>query len=192
MPINPSLRPKTRVRTAVLRDASAMASVFVDSWRSAYPGLLPERVLMRVTKDRIAPRLSARLAAGARHEIHLVAERVGGGIIGMAQAGPVQDKGLFIGADAVDSEIFTLYVSPDAQNEGAGRLLIQGMFEQLRLRGFKNTVAWMVEGNVTRFFYERIGARKIATRRAREWGTMVALEAYAWPALELKKQAETQ
>ena len=181
MPTNPSLRTRTRVRRAMPDDAPAMAEVFVESWRSTYPGLLPEKALLRMTSERLTPRLVARLSSATRNDVQLVAERVGGGIIGLAQAGLVLDKGLQIDNDAVTSEIYTLYVAPEAQGEGAGALLLSGLLDRLRSRGHANCVAWMVERNVSRFFYEHMGARKIATRRAREWGKVVSLEAYAWP-----------
>lgn len=41
-----------RIRVARLDDAAAVAEVYVETWRSAYAGLLPDKVLTGMSESR--------------------------------------------------------------------------------------------------------------------------------------------
>jgi hypothetical protein len=66
------------VRQATSADARAIAQAHVDSWRAAYPGLIPERFLERLSLDRRERQWAETLAAGEDKPIVLVAESLGG------------------------------------------------------------------------------------------------------------------
>lgn len=172
---------KVRVRPARECDAAAMGRLYVAAWRDSYPTLLPAAALLAMSADRSARQFS--FAIGRARELLLVAEGSQGALAGLLTGGEASDRGLRIGADRAEGEIFTLYVDPLAIGQGVGRaLLIEGL-AALAERGHRNGVAWMLRGNPARFFYEHMGARLVAAKRERNFGTVVELEAYAWPDL---------
>jgi len=169
------------VRAAMPRDAEAIARVYVESWRDAYPGILPAKLLLTLTVPGQAARWKSAIAAKGREGV-LVAEREGDGVIGMTSFGPARDAGL-----GFDSEIYTLYVHPLTTGEGVGRTLLAGGFDALARRGHAGCIIWAHAKNPARFFYEAMGGKLVAERDARLMGMQVPEAAFGWPALVLAK-----
>src|SRR5690349_22388225 len=115
-------------RPARLQDARAIARIDVETWRTTYAGMLPDRVLLRMSTERQA----GTWAGFVRHRPGdvLVAEhrQVGttsGDIVlaGFGNCGPQRDAVL-----GYAGEVYTLYIAPEAQGRGLGRLLLLGLF----------------------------------------------------------------
>ena len=144
-----SRRPALRVATS--DDASAIARIRVDSWRAAYAGIVPARILERMDAAAFAPRLALRLG-GADHGT-LVAQAAGGAVVGFVIAGPSRDE------DARGAgEIEAIYLAPGARGRGIGAALLEAACASLADRGFGNVVLWVLTANApARRFYERHG-----------------------------------
>lgn len=155
-----------------------MGRLYVAAWRDSYPSLLPAAALLAMSETRSARQFEFAIARA--REIILVAEGSAGEIAALLTAGRATDRGLMVGADRAQGEIFTLYVDPMATGQGAGALLLTAGLRALAERGHKNGVVWVLRGNPARFFYEHMGARLIAAKRERSFGILVDLEAYAW------------
>ncbi|HTT98934.1 MAG TPA: GNAT family N-acetyltransferase [Rhizomicrobium sp.] len=169
------------IRTARPADAAAIARVYIDSWHDTYPGVLSKSLLCSMTPKG----QTARWLASINHrELVLVAEHDKHGIVAMASAGAVRDRGL-----GYDGEVFTLYVDPDHFGCGAGRQLLTGTFAELRKRGFRSCVIWAHAGNNARFFYEAMGGRLVAERTARMMGDTVPEVAFGWKQLTLAERS---
>ena len=174
------------VRHARPPDAAAIACVHVDTWRSAYPGIVPKEYLVGMTEARQAVQWDATLRRRRPPETELVAEAhdgretivVGFGSCGRARAGPC------------DGEVYTLYVASDWQNQGIGRHLLAGLFGGLVEHGVKDALVWVLSANPSRYFYEAMGGTRISERRERFAGQMLDETAYGWPDLAawLKEQ----
>ena len=164
-----------RHRAAERRDLSAIGTVHVETWRDTYAGLLPDDMLLRMSPDIEASRWGRVVGGGG---LVIVAESDVDGIIGFGSAGRSRLRELPYG-----SEIYTLYVSPNHQGRGAGRLLLTALFEALELAGHSSALIWVLRDNQARFFYEAMGGRHAADRDEQLWGTVVAECAYAWDRL---------
>jgi hypothetical protein len=169
------------VRPARCADAPAMGRLFVAAWREAYPNLLPMATLLTMSHVRAACQFEAAITRG--RDTVLVAEERSQGLVGLATAGNANDRGLKVGSDRAQGEIFTLYVEPLATDRGIGGRLLTAILQSLAERGHRNVVVWVLKGNPARFFYEHMGAKLVATKRERRFGTLIGLEAYAWPDL---------
>jgi GNAT superfamily N-acetyltransferase len=167
------------VRPARRADAPAMGRLYVAAWREAYPSLLPTATLLSMSEARAARQFEAVITRG--RDTVLVAEIQPHGVAGLATAGPASDRGLKVGTDPAQGEIFTLYVEPLATDRGIGSWLLTAILQSLAERGHRNVVVWVLKGNPARFFYEHMGAKLVATKRERRFGTLIDLEAYAWP-----------
>ena len=174
-----------RIRRATRDDASAIARVHVETWQSAYAGLLPDSMLAGMSDVRYAAMWSQTLSDKTESRGVFVADDEDMGIVGFGSCGPVRDtpEGLD-GTEQRVGEVYLLYVETDFQNQGIGRRLLDALFRQLRADGFDTAVLWMLADNPTRFFYEGLGGLQVGERMDTFAGADVDEVAYAWRDLE--------
>jgi GNAT superfamily N-acetyltransferase len=165
------------VRPAIPADAGQIAAVFVETWRATYPGMLPDRVLVRMSDEAHAAYWSRLIAARRAREFVRVAARPDGLIAGFGSAGPERHGARLQG------EIYTLYIRPDWQNQGVGRRVLCALLQGLRERGCREAMLWVLAANPSRFFYEVMGGQRRYERTERLWGMDVAQIGYRWPDL---------
>lgn len=166
-----------RVRPARPEDAAAVARIYVETWRSVYAGVVPDRVLTQMSHLRQS--LAWRREIGMRGARRiLVADLKDPGVVGFVGVGPSR-----YGPLPFDGEIHTLYVADDFQGRGIGRALLGAGLAALREKGFAAAVVWVLSANPSRFFYEAMGGRKVAERNELLWGTVLHETAYGWPDL---------
>jgi ribosomal protein S18 acetylase RimI-like enzyme len=164
-----------RIRRAVAGDARGIARVHVETWRSAYAGILPDRVMVQMSVDDKAAawrRLIARQGGGEAVHVALAADNALVGFASCGSAGP--------GMIEYAGEIYTLYVLPDWQEQGIGRALLCQCFRALIDGGLDSAFLWVLADNPSRFFYEAMGGRRIGERDERLWGAVVHEVAYGW------------
>ncbi len=167
--------PLLRLRRARITDAPSIAEIYVDGWRQAYPGLVPTTVLLRLSPSAQARQWALALARQGVAETVVVAERANGSIVGFGSCGEARATKL-----PQAGEIYTLYVASDAQEQGIGRALLWRLFDTLLDRGLNSALVWVLAGNPARFFYEAMGARRIAERTERLWNAELPQAAYGW------------
>ena len=172
--------PIVRIRPGRLADAEAIARVYVEAWRSAYAGLIPNTVLVRMSASSQAREWSQQLSRRNLGDAVLVADLPGVGIIGFGSCGAARSSLL-----PHAGEVFTLYVVPDQQERGIGRALLFRLFGGLVDRGLDSAIIWVLSQNPARFFYEAMGGRRIADKQERLWNTSLAQTAYGWDDLRL-------
>ena len=160
------------VRPARLGDAESIARVEIETWRTTYAGMLPDRVLLNMSERR----QTGSWASFLRHrpEDVVVAQR-DGAIVGFGNCGTQRDNTIrFAG------EVYTLYVAPDRQGAGYGRNLLLALFQRLVNTGHATALVWVVRANPGRFFYERLGGQLIMHRKIPVGGQPVEAVAYGW------------
>jgi len=166
------------VRRARAGDARGCARVYVDAWRDAYAGLVPDRALLAMSRERQERYWAAAIADGNRQTLRgavHVAE-ADGGIVGVTSFG-VSRKPDF----GYRGEVFTLYVAGDHQGLGIGRDLLRRGLAGLRDAGCVPAFVWVLSGNPSRFFYDAMGGTKVAEKREELWGALLDQEAWGWP-----------
>ncbi len=160
-------------RAASAADAASIAAIDVETWRTTYAGMLSDETLLRLDPRRRADawRRAIRREPGDTLVIEEADVVVGFGSCGAQRTADLP----FVG------EVFTLYVEPDFQGRGHGRQLLTGLFERLLQRGLGSALVWVLRENPSRFFYERLGGRLVATRWIEMGGrSSVAGTAYGW------------
>ncbi len=173
------------IRRATRGDARAIARVHVESWRSAYAGIIPDRVMVDLSIDDKAlfwRRMVER--AGTRGAV-LVASVTEAGSPGAEIAGFASCAAASGGPADYDGEVQTLYVHPDWQEQGLGRALLCGTFQALKGAGYRSAFVWVLAQNPSRFFYEAMGGRQVGTRTEALWGAELPEIAYGWPDLDV-------
>lgn len=162
-----------RVRLPTRDDIAAIARIDVEAWRAAYPGILPDRVLVGLSPKRLALQWEHHVR---RRPVDVrVAEWTGAGVVGFGDCGAARAA-----LEGFGGEIYTLYVEPDFQGRGIGRALLLALFRRLVASGFRSASVWVLRDNPARFFYERLGGRVIAHRKIPVGGAPIPALAYGW------------
>ena len=168
-----------RIRPARLDDAAALSHLQVDSYRSAYAGLLPQDYLDHFTYEEQTHDWREWLSAPCQ-DIFLVAEEDTAGVVGysVGRAGKTA-------LDPYDSELLSLHVRKSFQGLGIGRRLFAGVAERLEQSGCASLMLWVLEANPARAWYERLGGHLIGRQYINlgdEGQPVTACEvAYGWP-----------
>lgn len=158
------------------RDASAIANIYVDSWRSTYAGVLPDEVLLKLnSSDREKRWWRQVLGRYRRNHLVQVAEDSRDGVVGFASGGPARGDNL-----PYRSEIYTLYLRDEFHSKGIGKRLFVGMSERLFKTRGPSMMVWVLRENPSRFFYEALGGKFVARRTSSVGGAPVEEFAYGW------------
>jgi ribosomal protein S18 acetylase RimI-like enzyme len=200
------------LRRARISDAAAIGAVHVAAWRSAYPGILPDEYLSRMSATRQARYYEATIASGA---IVLVAAPESGGprLVGFTTAGtgrrrsamreqnePWTRSGSEGGArpdqapkqaeQLGDGEIETLYVLDDWREQGLGRRLMRAAAKELAGKGCRSAYVWVLRDNPSRFFYQHLGGQQVAHGATLVAGISLAQTAFSWDPIDRLLAAE--
>jgi len=187
------------IRRARPTDAAAIGAVHVAAWRSAYPGILPDRFLSRLSAPRQAAYYDYTIRIGAdraRSGVHVATVSgidlgPGGGpsrIVGFATSSPAArpDNG---DPPLAQGEIETLYVLDDWRERGIARRLIRAAALHLSEQGCGSAFLWVLRDNPARWFYARLGGRPAAEGTIHVGGVAVSQTAYVWDPIDRLAQA---
>lgn len=161
------------IREASSSDAAGIARVHVDSWRTTYPGLVPEDVLANLSYER--GEAEWRQVFNSPDRVVFVAEGQAGEIIGFARGGPERT-----GNKGYDGELYAIYLLQAYQKQGIGSRLTLAVASRLASMGMKSLFVWVLSDNPARYFYEKIGGIRV-TEQAIEIGAARLMETgYGW------------
>ncbi|MBI1209463.1 MAG: GNAT family N-acetyltransferase [Azospirillum sp.] len=166
---------RTRIRPARPADAGAIARVHVDSWRTTYPGLVPDTYLVGLDADSSAGRWRTVLAGRRFGGGTVVADHADYGIVGFGTCGRQRTQLAEFGG-----EFYALYLRDVAQGQGLGRRMLTAMAASLVDLGMDAAVVWVLRNNPARWFYERLGGVCLAERPIRFAGSRLIESAYGW------------
>ena len=148
-------------------DADAIAAVHVASWRTAYRGIVPDRVLDGLDVGRRAEGWRRGLRDSPDGDLVAVA-LIDGRLCGFVRAGPRE-------GDETTGEIHAIYVDPQTWGQGLGGALLDFAERDLVNRGLSNGMLWAFAANDrARRWYERKGWRHDGTETTMDFdGTPV-------------------
>lgn len=111
------------VRRAIPEDARAVGAVARKTWAATYQHIIPEAIQGELLAQWYAEDRLVR-SIGNPNAAFFVAEEGEGGIVGFANAFPLQESG--------DAELGRLYILPEHQRKGLGRQLVRTAVDALR------------------------------------------------------------
>jgi ribosomal protein S18 acetylase RimI-like enzyme len=159
-----------KIRRVTPQDADALARVHIDSWRSAYRGLVPDSQLAKLDYATRARRF--RQALGEHAEETYLAEE-NGEALGFLTVGECRDGDV---DRQKTGEIWGIYMAPAHWRRGVGRSLCRYGENLLRSRGYTTATLWVFAGNgQAKSFYEAMGFRPDGASKTLQLG--VPLEA---------------
>jgi GNAT superfamily N-acetyltransferase len=185
------------VRRARPSDAISIGSVHVAAWRSAYPGILPDDFLARLSVPRQAAHYDAAIRSSstgvfvASASGNDVPPGSGSRIIGFATAGRARTK-MAGGGHLAEGEVETLYVLDDWRDRNVGRKLMRAAAAWLAEAGCKSCYVWVLRDNPSRWFYQRLGGKPTAEAMIQFAGQKVPQTAFVWDPIERLLAASPQ
>lgn len=166
-----------KIREASFPDAPGIARVHVNTWRSAYRGIVPESILNELSYEQ-KERQWRETFRGTRHqEFVYVVENEARQIVGFASGGPALSKkgSLYRG------ELFTIYILDAYQQQGLGHRLFFQVVERLLTLELTSMLIWVLAENPARRFYESLGGKRVKTSSYEIKGIYLKQIAYGWP-----------
>ena len=167
------------IRRAIISDAHGIAKVHIDTWRTTYHGIYPDKFLSNLSYDR-ARRIweTTHLIPNSQNAVY-VAEDEPENIVGFAIYGPDRDN------DPIyKGKVIGLYVLQKMQRRGIGKQLILAAVQDLKRRGFCSMLVWVLADNPSKRFYEQLGGEHVQTRDIILGGKPFKEFGYGWENLD--------
>lgn len=160
------------IRPARVEDASGIALVHVESWKTTYRGIVPDSYLASLNSESRAQNWKEQLDAGV--STILIAEDEGH-LVGFLCGGESRDKNL-----GVDAELYAIYILYQSQRQGIGRALVRSFAKQLANKGFRSVMVWVLEKNPSVAFYTGLGGTQVAEKQIEIGGAQMTEIALGW------------
>jgi GNAT superfamily N-acetyltransferase len=150
--------------------------VHVDTWRSAYRGIVPDLYLDGLSYEESERLWQDAIAAGAGCVFVAQDE---GGIFGFASGGPRERFSREL--EEYAGELQTVYVLPSHKGTGAGGRLVGAVARHLEDHGVHSMLLWVfAENQPARGFYESLGGVPVAEDGFELGGAWLTEVAYGW------------
>lgn len=153
------------VREATVADSAGIARVRIETWRTAYRGLVPQEVLDRLNVERETilriERWDEHHAHAGAHDLVAVADSE---VVGWAFAGPARDPD-----PPATAELYAIYAIAERWSRGVGHALLAEVERRLIADGHEGAYLWMLDGNArAAAFYESHGWHADSGRKVEE------------------------
>lgn len=163
------------IREAAVTDIPGIARVHVETWRSAYRGIISDDYLKSLSYTQIEQFCTNTISDKNSVVFGFVAEDETEGIVGFAAAGPERT-----GNPDYKGELYAAYVLEAQQRKGIGRALVVAVTGRLLAMGITSLLVWVLKDNPCRRFYERIGGKLTGERLIDLGGVKYPEVAYGW------------
>ena len=163
------------IRQAAPADATAIAHVQVESWRTTYKGIVPDTFLAAMNEEARTESWQPQLADAAIL-IFVACDETG--VVGFIAGGAIRDP-----AEDYDAELYAIYLLQQKQQQGAGRALVRALATSLHAQGLRKMIVWALEANPAVEFYKRLGAIPVTTKIIHIGGKDLPDLALGWTSL---------
>lgn len=160
------------IRKAESRDAQAIAEVQVESWRTTYKDIVPQKFLDGLS---VEDRKKVWEKVIALHFV-FVAENVQERVIGFAAGGEERTKNY----PEYTGELYAIYLLEHIQGEGLGRQLFNRVVSVLQEQKHSSMLIWALSENPACRFYEKMGGREVDRVMTKIGGKPLEETAFGW------------
>ena len=139
------------IRYASILDASAIARVNIESWRSTYRGLIADAILDNMTFKNYLEKWNNILRTSEQKDSFcFVAENDTNEIVGYAACGKNRHEKFYF-----EGELFAIYLLKEYQEQGIGKRLFMKSLEEFKKRSVHSFLLFVLSSNLSsRKFYE--------------------------------------
>jgi ribosomal protein S18 acetylase RimI-like enzyme len=161
------------IREAVPADATEIARVHDDAWRSTYQGIIPHLHLEKMITRRSPVWWHKSLRKSKAGISVLTFDDI---VQGYVSFGPAR-----IPHRSKTGEIFELYLAPTFQGLGLGKKLFVAARQTLNRQGWRSLLVWaLAENEGACSFYSRLGGRRCASSPERYGDITLNRIAFFW------------
>ena len=160
-----------KIRKAETGDEKNIASVIISTWKDAYQGIVPDDFLMSLNTEKHEQLFKEQIKE--QKETIIILENDDKRIVGMVLGG--KDR-----SGAFDCEIVAIYVLPEYQKQGYGKLLFKHIIEEHKKHSYKSMIIWTFEKNKDQRFYEKLGGIIQKTSNHIINGKAIPIVGYVW------------
>ena len=149
------------IRRAIKEDSYNIAKLIVESWQTAYKGLINDNYLNNLSvSDRITNWENNILNQNENNNIYVYEED--NKILGVIRFGTPDDK-----SSNYNSEIHVLYVEPTLKRKGIGTKLFNFAKNYFIEKNTTNMIIWCLKNNMPSIkFYEKMGGTIVTSKKA--------------------------
>lgn len=148
------------IRSAELTDASGIAKVNIETWKSTYKNIINDEYLDSLSYEQREHAIKNIINSSSDKKYVFIAEDGTGDVIGFASCGIVREND-----EIFKGELYSIYILKEFQNKGIGKLLYNIAIQKLQENNLFPMIIWVLEENrQARKFYELMGGRKIRER----------------------------
>ncbi|QCR31242.1 GNAT family N-acetyltransferase [Lysinibacillus sp. SGAir0095] len=162
-----------QIRRATMADASGIAKVHVDSWRTTYTGIMPDDFLSKLSYEQRTELWRRNIAQEDNYVV--VAENSKREIIGFAD-GFKRETNTFPNS----SDLTSIYLLEAYQGKGIGKKLLKHILIHFKSLGQHKIFVDVLADNKTRYFYEYYGAKLYTTTQIKIGGKILDELIYVW------------
>jgi ribosomal protein S18 acetylase RimI-like enzyme len=147
------------VRPITESDIPKVAEAHSEAWKVAFKGILSDKLLSGLTKEKMEKAWEGILKRGNRENLVLVESGEVKGFVGYEIEVGEERKG----------EIIGIYVHPSRWNHGIGSTLMESCLNRMKEIGFEKVFLWtMSENFISRGFYKKAGFTDTERKRESE------------------------
>ncbi|WP_439865832.1 GNAT family N-acetyltransferase [Pseudomonas syringae] len=160
------------IRIAIPKDSLQIATIHLESWKSAYEGIIPSAYINRITLEARLSHWTKEIASG-ESDLYVKVDRfdrvLGWMAMGVDREHP-EDRSV--------AEIQAIYVSPIHTRQGIGRELFDHVMPLFQSAGCTRVVVWVLESNAPAidFYHQRGFAKEPIKTRTIERGNVRLVE----------------
>ena len=167
------------IREGAVQDAEGIAKVHVKSWQSTYRGIAEPEFLDGLSwEDRVEgwKDILQETKQDVLNYVALSPDKV----VGFISGGKIREpKGDY------DAELYAIYMLPDFQGKGIGKMLMLRFVDWLVLNGYNSLLAWVAEENRYKKFYSTLGGELSPYTGQHKIGhTKHKVVTYTWDSLQ--------
>jgi L-amino acid N-acyltransferase YncA len=164
------------LRRAAPADASGIARVHVDSWRTTYAGIFSDEYLRSLSYAKREELWCTLL--GETGQVTVVAE-VSDEILGFVNGGPNRGE-----ESDFSAELYAIYLLAAHQRRGTGARLVHALSRALGEVGHRTMIVWVLRDNLAACrFYEALGGVEVGAKRITAGPRSLEEVAYGWSRL---------
>lgn len=167
------------IRPAETKDCPAIARIQINSYRTAYAGLMPAEYLAAFSFEEQAQDWLDLLQTSP--DLLLVAENEEGRVVGYSLARQTERA-----ETGYDCELVSLHVERSQHRRGFGRALVSEAARRMKAKGCRSLYLWVLDGNPACKFYERLGGVEYGEQfhEIEEFSHRFREIGYAWQNIE--------
>ncbi len=176
-----------RIRPAIISDATVMAQININSWKSTYAGLIAQTFLDAMNNEHYVTKWQNIL--DVRNDVHrcvFVAE-VENTVVGYVTAGRAIKE-----HSEYPAELSALYLLSEFHGLGIGKALFLSAVRELDHRGYESFALYVLKDNVIgRSFYDRYSPDEIIDKQITIEGAVYCDLLYGWYSIKNVLQLHT-